>query len=59
MPLYEYECPWCQRREEVLQKHGAPGPVCPHHSRNVEMVRVPSAPHFNLKGEGFYKPGAG
>ena len=28
MPLYEYKCESCGRREEKLQKHGAHPPVC-------------------------------
>jgi putative FmdB family regulatory protein len=32
MPLYEYRCPECGHRFEILQKmgHGAEGLTCPH-----------------------------
>ncbi len=30
MPIYEYVCPACGKTREVIQKHGAPAPDCPH-----------------------------
>ena len=45
MPLYEYECEACGRREERLQKHGDPAPSC-------QQKRI-SVGSFSLKGKGW------
>lgn len=29
MPIYEYVCSTCGSQREVIQKFGAPAPVCP------------------------------
>lgn len=53
MPLYEYECSRCGRRDEVLQRVGAP-PIGPCEKCGGEMVRLLSAPAFQFKGTGWY-----
>ena len=57
MPLYEYECESCGRREEKLQKHGAPPPVC--ETCKYEMEKCISAGSFALKGDGWAKDNYG
>ena len=53
MPLYEYECQSCGRREELIQRVGAP-PVGPCDECGGEMKRLLSAPAFQFKGSGWY-----
>lgn len=42
MPLYEFRCPNCQAKREVLQPFGADPPLCDQCS--VTMVRLISLP---------------
>jgi len=53
MPIYDYKCPACGRKEEVLQKHDAPAPKCPS-CKEPEMTKEISAAQFELKGSGWY-----
>ena len=53
MPLYEYECQSCGRREEIIQRVGAP-PVGPCDECGGEMRKLLSAPAFQFKGTGWY-----
>ncbi len=66
MPLYEYTCPLCEHRLEVLQRLDADAPWCPRCGRpgnglGPEGVLVPvmvkqiSRTNFALKGAGWYK----
>lgn len=53
MPIYEYECRKCSRRNEVMQKMTDPSlttcEVC-----GGEVYRVISPSGLSFKGEGFY-----
>jgi putative FmdB family regulatory protein len=55
MPFYEYECPRCGYRDEVLQKISDP-PLkkCPNCGKNG-LKKLISAPVFRLKGSGWYE----
>ena len=55
MPLYEYVCPKCKHKEEVICKHSDPNPVCKECA--IEMERQLGLSSFILKGEGWYKDG--
>jgi putative FmdB family regulatory protein len=55
MPFYEYECPNCGFRDEVLQKiNDKPLKKCPSCSKNG-LRKLMSAPVFRLKGSGWYE----
>jgi putative FmdB family regulatory protein len=55
MPFYEYECPHCGQREEVLQKIAdKPLKKCPNCGKNG-LRKLMSAPVFRLKGSGWYE----
>jgi len=55
MPFYEYECPHCGHREEVLQKiTDKPLKKCPNCGKNG-LKKLMSAPVFRLKGSGWYE----
>jgi putative FmdB family regulatory protein len=55
MPFYEYECPHCSYREEVLQKiSDKPLKKCPNCGKNG-LKKLMSAPVFRLKGSGWYE----
>jgi putative FmdB family regulatory protein len=55
MPFYEYECPNCSYREEVLQKiTDKPLKKCPNCGKNG-LKKLMSAPVFRLKGSGWYE----
>jgi putative FmdB family regulatory protein len=55
MPFYEYECPNCGHREEVLQKiTDKPLRKCPNCGKNG-LKKLMSAPVFRLKGSGWYE----
>jgi putative FmdB family regulatory protein len=55
MPFYEYECPHCGYRDEVLQKiSDAPLKKCPSCGKNG-LRKLMSAPVFRLKGSGWYE----
>lgn len=55
MPLYEYACASCGKREEVLQRLDSPPPVC--EQCKYEMDKQISRTNFSLKGGGWYKDG--
>jgi len=62
MPLYEYRCPTCGARVEVLQRVNDPPPSCGQCGRAMEK-QVSSA-SLQFKGSGFYitdygRPGSG
>jgi putative FmdB family regulatory protein len=55
MPFYEYECPHCSYREEVLQKiTDKPLKKCPNCGKSG-LKKLMSAPVFRLKGSGWYE----
>jgi putative FmdB family regulatory protein len=55
MPFYEYECPNCSYRDEVLQKIGdKPLTKCPSCGKKG-LKKLISAPVFRLKGSGWYE----
>jgi putative FmdB family regulatory protein len=55
MPFYEYECPHCGYRDEVLQKiNDKPLKKCPSCGKNG-LKKLMSAPVFRLKGSGWYE----
>ena len=55
MPFYEYECPNCSYRDEVLQKiSDKPLTKCPSCGKKG-LKKLISAPVFRLKGAGWYE----
>ena len=55
MPFYEYECPKCGYRDEVLQKiNDKPLTKCPSCGK-TGLKKLMSAPVFRLKGSGWYE----
>jgi putative FmdB family regulatory protein len=55
MPFYEYECPNCGYRDEVLQMISEkPLKKCPSCGKNG-LKKLISAPVFRLKGSGWYE----
>ena len=56
MPLYDYLCSHCEHQEDVLVKLSDNPllncPVC----KNTTFKKQVSAPHFKLKGSGWYEP---
>jgi putative FmdB family regulatory protein len=55
MPFYEYECPNCGYRDEVLQSiSDKPLKKCPSCGKS-SLKKLISAPVFRLKGSGWYE----
>jgi len=55
MPFYEYECPHCGYRDEILQKiSDKPLKKCPNCGKSG-LKKLMSAPVFRLKGSGWYE----
>jgi len=55
MPFYEYECPNCGYRDEVLQSiSDKPLKKCPSCGKSG-LKKLVSAPVFRLKGSGWYE----
>ena len=55
MPFYEYECPHCGFRDEVLQTISEkPLKKCPSCGKSG-LKKLISAPVFRLKGSGWYE----
>lgn len=55
MPLYEYQCSHCKNSCEALQKVSeGPLVICPNCGKDT-LHRQVSAPHFQLKGSGWYE----
>src|SRR5262245_35681119 len=55
MPFYEYECPHCGYRDEVLQSISEkPLKKCPSCGKSG-LKKLISAPVFRLKGSGWYE----
>lgn len=57
MPIYEYECPKCKKRVEMILNREHIAPLCCNEDCNVEMHKVFSASNFSLKGSGWAKDG--
>jgi putative FmdB family regulatory protein len=61
MPIYEYQCPSCQRVSEVFQKMNDPAPRCGDCEAKdlpCEMIKLLSkGGTFILKGSGWAKDG--
>lgn len=57
MPIYEYECPTCEKVKEVIQSAKSPPPKCPEDAQHGEMARKISVSSFQLKGMGWAKSG--
>lgn len=56
MPIYEYSCDQCHKKEEILQKVGDDAPeLCPSCGAHGSLQRVVSSSAFHLKGGGWYK----
>lgn len=54
MPIYEYQCRFCEHKEDVLQKVSDPLiKKCPQCGKNG-FEKLVSAPSFQLKGTGWY-----
>ena len=54
MPIYEYQCNACHHHFDLIQKvSDQPARVCPECSKDT-VVRLISAPGFQLKGTGWY-----
>ena len=55
MPIYEYQCRECGYRLDALQKISDPQlSDCPE-CRQAALKKLVSAPHFRLKGSGWYE----
>lgn len=55
MPIYEYQCKGCHHTCDVIQKVSDPElNICPQCSEAL-LVRLMSAPGFQLKGTGWYE----
>lgn len=55
MPIYEYACKECSHTLDALQKlSDAPLVECPKCGKPA-LRRLISAPHFRLKGNGWYE----
>lgn len=60
MPTYSYKCPECERETELLRKIAESNnlPECTTCGFVMEKQVAPNWAGFNLKGTGYYKPGA-
>ena len=54
MPIYEYKCMTCGKRQEVLQRHDGP-PLTTCAECGGHMKKLMSSTSFVLKGTGWYK----
>jgi putative FmdB family regulatory protein len=55
MPIYEYQCNFCEHQLEALQKMSdKPLLDCPQ-CENPELKKCVSASAFRLKGDGWYE----
>jgi putative FmdB family regulatory protein len=53
MPLYEYECPKCEKVIEVMQKFSDP-PLATCETCGGPVAKLVSRTSFQLKGTGWY-----
>ena len=54
MPIYEYQCASCGKRQEVLQRHDA-APLTTCAECGGQMRKLISNTSFVLRGTGWYK----
>ena len=55
MPLYEFQCSNCEHQEDVIGKLSDDSiMICPA-CKNKTFKKQLSAPHFKLKGSGWYE----
>lgn len=54
MPLYEYRCPDCDTRYEVLQSFSDPPKTICKECEGTRLEKLISAPSFQFKGSGWY-----
>jgi putative FmdB family regulatory protein len=58
MPIYEYICEKCHKKEEIIQRFGEEAPeVCPACSARGSLKKTVTTGSFHLKGGGWYKDG--
>jgi len=56
MPIYEFECSFCQNAIELLLKANEDPPiVCPKCKKERTLQKLISNSSFHLKGGGWYK----
>ena len=55
MPLYEYICSQCEYQDDVLGKSSDDSLVICPACNNKTFQKQVSAPHFKLKGSGWYE----
>ena len=58
MPLYEFKCPTCNDKIELIMLYDAPSPLClpcKDKGEKVKMKKQISIPSFKLNGSGWYK----
>ena len=56
MPFYDYQCLKCNHEQEVRKSMEAPHPtICPRCGEDALIQYHKSAPHFELKGKGWFK----
>lgn len=54
MPIYEYQCASCGKRQEFLQKISDPPRTRCEHCGNEALSKMVTAAGFQLKGSGWY-----
>jgi len=55
MPIYEYECEFCNHKFQLLQRFNEPPPdVCPRCGKEGGIRKLISPTMFELKGTGWY-----
>lgn len=56
MPIYEYICEKCHKKEEIIQRFGDEAPeLCPACSARGTLKKTVTTGSFHLKGGGWYK----
>ena len=55
MPLFDFECPKCDKVLEKLWKEGNPPPHCPDCGCRLKKKFSASGQSFRLYGEGFHR----
>ena len=54
MPIYEYQCSNCEQVSDVIQKFSDPVLTNCEQCNTDTLVKLVSAPSFQLKGTGWY-----
>jgi putative FmdB family regulatory protein len=56
MPIYEYVCEKCRKKQEIIQKFGEDMPeICPECHEKGSLKKIVTSSAFHLKGGGWYK----